>query len=142
MRRPLALLAIAAMASCTGCAVCHRQNRPTLNWVEANAVPKKAPARTLALPGTIPLKAIALGLDAAIVHPATRVRQALKSTRRDVWAPDTFEWDEQPLVESAMLAPRALVTPLVCTGNFVELAWLDTHRTRPPEAPSAPAPKP
>ncbi|MFH0795142.1 MAG: hypothetical protein V2A74_14045 [bacterium] len=112
------------LALLSGCAFFNRKNTPALNWVEDNLVPEKNPGRAFAYPVVIPVGAVAITLDALIIHPAGVIDDAADDTRDALW--DDFNWHREYMTECAVLPWRTVGTPLVFTGDFFGRAFFDT----------------
>lgn len=116
-------LSVALLLCCTGCAVFSRDNTPTLNWVEKRLVPEGRARRLATLPATVPLGLVAVAADAAVVHPAFELDDAIAATHAALWHRDTFDWDTQYMTESALLLPRLAATPGVFGWAFLTRAY-------------------
>ena len=101
----------------------NRDNTPLLNLVEDNLWPDSTGMRIATFPVVFSAGAVAVVLDAVIVHPAMVVDDSLGDTGDVLW--DNWEWDEKYVTECACLPWRALFTPLVFGGNFVARALFD-----------------
>jgi len=101
----------------------NRDNTPLLNLVEENLWPDSTGLRVVTFPVVFPAGAVAVVLDAVIVHPAMVVDDSVGDTGDVLW--DNWEWDEKYVTECACLPWRTLFTPIVFGGNFVGRALFD-----------------
>ncbi len=106
-----------------GCAIMNRDNTPLLNLVEDNLWPESTGMRIVTFPVVFPAGAVAVLLDAVIVHPTMIVDDSLGDTKDVLW--DNWEWDEKYVTECACLPWRTLFTPLIFTGCFLGRALFD-----------------
>jgi hypothetical protein len=110
-----------------GCAVGEKQNRLTVNALDARFTPDSEGARWALAPVAVPVGLVALASDAVIVHPATVIDDAWRDTVRWLWTPDPNESHFR----------RALIVPLAALGTpFVWLGdWLGRSMFAFPPAP-------
>lgn len=126
MRLLISALIIANLLLCSGCAVFNRNNTPALNFVEQKMLPRENPGRTLSYPLAIPLGLAAASLDMFLLHPVSVVEDSWSDTKDALW--DKFDWDKHYVTTTVSLLPRAAVTPVVFTGDFLARSSFDISR--------------
>lgn len=119
----LMLSALLLAPALGGCAIMNRDNTPLLNLVEENLWPDSTGMRIVTFPLVLPTGAVAVILDAVIVHPTLIVDDAIADTGDVAW--DNWEWDEKYVSECACLPWRVVFTPFVFCGSFVGRAFFD-----------------
>jgi hypothetical protein len=110
----------------SGCAAFNRDNTPTFNLVEEHLWPESTAKRIAVAPAVYPLSLAAVGLDAAIVHPASVVDDTARETQETLW--DDWDWDDHYVSECVGLPLRAAATPIYFVGDFVGRAFFSSDR--------------
>jgi len=113
-RRRAALLAVPLLLA--ACAMSERDNRRTLNALDAALAPGSAGARWALAPVGLPAGLVALAADAVLVHPACVVDVAWGDTRAWLWTPDP---DESRFRRAVLLPLVTLATPPVLVGDWL-----------------------
>lgn len=119
-------LVITNIFLCSGCAVFNRNNTPALNFVEQHVLPRENPERMISYPLAIPVGLVAASLDMFLLHPATVVKDAWNDTGEMLW--EKLDWNERYVTTAASLVPRAAVSPIVFTGDFLARSSFDVTR--------------
>jgi hypothetical protein len=114
------------MAAFNGCAFTNRDNTPLLNQVENHLWPDETALRVAVFPVVFPAGLAAILIDAFVVHPATVIGDATKDTGDVLWS--GWEWQDHYITECATLPWRAVLTPLVFSGDFLTRAMFDVPR--------------
>ncbi len=111
--RVAALLLAAPLT--VGCAFAERDNRRTLNYLDAHVAPKSAAARWALSPVALPAAIGAGALDAAVVHPATQFDDAWRDTVDLLW-----DYERDSSFRAVLLTPlSAVATPVVYCGDWL-----------------------
>jgi len=121
---------LTTLLTSSGCAVFNRSNTPALNFVEKNLIPKEDPAKTLSYPLTLPIGLVAASLDMFVFHPVSVVHESWNDTTDMLW--EKMHWDTQYATTTASLVPRAALTPVVFTGDFLFRSTFDVNGKRTP----------
>jgi hypothetical protein len=93
-----------------------RDNRRTLNALDASLTPESAAARWAAAPVALPTGLVALAVDAVVVHPACSIDDAWGDTVEWLWTPDP---DESRFRRAVLLPLVTLATPPVFVGDWL-----------------------
>lgn len=130
---------IYAALACTllmssGCAVFNRNNTPALNYVEKHLIPAENPGKALSYPLIIPLGAVAATMDMFVFHPISVVSESWDDTTELLW--QKMPWDTQYATTTASLVPRAVLTPVIFTGDFLFRSTFDVNGKRRPSTPA------
>ena len=107
------LAALAALVV-SGCAVSERENRRTLNALDAHATPASEAARWAISPLALPVSLVAVLGDIVIVHPVCSIDDAWADTVDALWT----SHGETKFRRAVMLPLATLATPLVFTGDL------------------------
>lgn len=130
MKRLVYTLLLTTLLTSSGCAVFNRNNTPALNFVEKNLIPKEDPAKTLSYPLTLPIGLVAASMDMFVFHPASVVSESWNDTTDMLWS--KMHWNTQYATTTASLIPRAALTPVVFTGDFLFRSTFDVNGKRTP----------
>lgn len=103
------------------CAMAERDNRRTLNAMDASLAPAAAGARWAAAPLALPAGLVGLAADALVVHPACSLDDAWGDTVEWLWTPDP---DESRFRRAVLLPLVTLATPPVFLGDWLGRALL------------------
>jgi hypothetical protein len=110
----VAALLLASSLS-VGCAFADRDNRRTLNYLDAHAAPTSAAARWALSPVALPAAIGAGALDAVVVHPATQFDDAWRDTVELLW-----DYERDSSFRAVLLTPlSAVATPVVYSGDWL-----------------------
>lgn len=99
----------------SGCAVFERENRRTLNALDAHATPASAGARWVIAPLALPASLVVAVGDMLIVHPVCSIDDAWADTVDALWT----SHGETKFRRAVMLPLAALATPVVFTGDLL-----------------------
>jgi hypothetical protein len=113
--RKLVLLALAAAALVSGCAVMEEDNRPLTKKLDETIRPESAGAKIAWSPVIVPVAASTLIVDACVVHPIQVIPDAAHDTYDVVWKDPSGTY----VTQTFLFLPKAAVTPVVFT-----LDWL------------------
>jgi hypothetical protein len=106
-----------------GCAFMNRENTYLMNQVEDNLWPEDTAMQVLVFPVVFPIGFAALLVDVVVVHPSTVVGDAWADTEDLLWR--GMRWEERYVTECAALPWRAILTPVVLTGDFLGRSFFD-----------------
>lgn len=112
-----------ALPLLSGCAVFNRDNTPTLNFVHDHLMPDTAPSKYLAMPLVLPAGLVAVVADMLIVHPITVADDAFYDTGVALWS--SMDWKNRYATESAVVVPRAVLSPVVFVACFLGRSCFD-----------------
>ena len=117
-RAPFPVLAplLLLLALLSACSMKEKENRLTLNALDASFAPSSEGARWALAPVALPAGLVALAVDAVVVHPATVVDDAWGDTVEWLWTPKP---DESRFRRAVLLPLSALATPLVWVGDWL-----------------------
>lgn len=108
-------LLLSAILWLGGCTALDRNQRRTLDWLDAHLAPESAVARGCLLPLAIPVGLLGFAADTLAVNPALAVDDAWGDTAELLWEPR-----DETLLRRVFLVPLAtLATPLVFTGDWL-----------------------
>lgn len=129
------VLLVVAMACTAGCTMFDRDNRRTLNLLDANVAPSSTAGRVALLPVAIPVGCVALVADAVVVHPVTAIDDAWGDTVEALWS----SRNESPLREVVFTPLAAVATPVVFAGDWLwRCLWpIDPREPDEPDAKAA-----
>lgn len=114
--RGFALLALAlTLAPLHGCAVFQKENRRSLNGLDARIHPQSAGAQIALAPVAIPVASGALAVDAFAVNPVLAVEPAWEDTYNLYWKPREME----PLTRAMLFVPIVVLTPPTFVGSWL-----------------------
>ena len=120
----------AALVACVllmgaGCAFFDRENRRTLNAMDAYLIPESGAARWALAPMALPAGLVGFTADVLVVHPATTLDDAWGDTVEWLWTPREHETS----FRRAVMTPLAAVaTPFVFTGDWL---WRSVFLVQP-----------
>jgi len=97
-----------------GCAMIEKDNRRALNSMDGKIRPRSVPARVALAPLAIPAGTLALGADAAVVHPVCEIPRAWDDVYELYWKPRDIEW----LRKSLLFVPIVALTPPTFVGDW------------------------
>ncbi|MCA8974950.1 MAG: hypothetical protein KDC98_09520 [Planctomycetes bacterium] len=99
----------------SACSMFERDNRRTLNWLDAELAPESSGVRYALLPVSIPVGLVGLATDAVIVHPVFSIDDAWGDTVELLWSPR----DESSLRQALFAPVAAIATPVVFATDWV-----------------------
>lgn len=117
MKRLAYTLLMATLLISSGCAVFNRNNTPALNFVEKNLIPKEDPARTISYPELYRLGWWQHQLTCLYFIRSSVISESWDDTTDMLWK--KMPWETQYATTSASLIPRAVLTPVIFTGDFL-----------------------
>ncbi len=109
------VLLVVLLLGCAGCAISEKENRRTLNALDARVIPEGEAARWALAPVALPAGLVAAAVDMVVVHPATVFDDAWGDTRAWLWT----SRGESRFRRAVMLPLVTIATPFVYVGDWL-----------------------
>ena len=120
MRSVLCVL-LATLLSASSCAFMVKENRVLTNSLDEVVEPEAMLTKILLSPVFVPVGAVTLALDAAIIHPLSEIPNAWSDTSEAIWE----EPQGSPLWQTFLVIPKFVMTPIFFSFDWIFRSLFD-----------------